>query len=315
MFHPIMKRTYFTYIIDTGIIIVEKVGDRMTVKIITDSASDLPKELATQYNIEVLPLRVYDQDENEYIDGVTLDSYELFRNMREGQVYKTSLPSYETIHQVFSDYAKKGISCIYIAFSSELSGTYQSAQLVKMDVKEKYPDFDLHIVDTKCASMGQGLVAIRAAQLSRDGNSAEAILPIISKLASHMEHIFTVDDLQYLVRGGRVSKVAGFIGGLLNIKPLLHVESGKLIPLEKLRGRKKVFHRMVEIMEQRGEHLINQTIGISHGDDIESATLLKNMIQEKFGCDDFVISTIGAAVGAHSGPGTLALFFLNKTHD
>ncbi|WP_379968109.1 DegV family protein [Ectobacillus sp. sgz5001026] len=287
----------------------------MTVKIITDSASDLPKELATQYNIEVLPLRVYDQDENEYIDGVTLDSYELFRNMREGKVYKTSLPSYETIHQVFSDYAKNGISCIYIAFSSELSGTYQSAQLVKTDVKENYPDFDLHIVDTKCASMGQGIVAIRAAQLSKEGNSAEDIIPIVNKLAFSMEHIFTVDDLQYLVRGGRVSRVAGFIGGLLNIKPLLHVESGKLIPLEKLRGRKKVFHRMVEIMEQRGENLINQTIGISHGDDIESATLLKNMIHEKFGCNDFVISTIGAAVGAHSGPGTLALFFLNKKNN
>ncbi|WP_416826386.1 DegV family protein [Ectobacillus polymachus] len=284
----------------------------MTVKILTDSASDLPKELAQQYDIEVLPLRVYDEQETEYFDGVTLNANDLFHNMREGKVYKTSLPSYETIHQVFLEYAKKEMTCIYLAFSSELSGTFQSAQLVQEDVKEAYPDFDLHIIDTKCASLGQGLVVLKAAQLAKQGATKDEILPFICDYASHMEHIFTVDDLQYLVRGGRVSRVAGFIGGLLNIKPLLHVDNGKLIPIEKLRGRKKVLHRMVEVMEQRGENVSDQLIGISHGDDIESATALKNMIQEKFGCTDFIIGNIGAAVGAHSGPGTLALFFLNK---
>ncbi|WP_028400549.1 DegV family protein [Ectobacillus panaciterrae] len=284
----------------------------MTVKIITDSAADLPKELLAQYDIDVVPLRVYDEQETEFLDGVTLEPKQLFAGMREEKVYKTSLPSYETLHHTFTKYAAQNIPCIYLAFSSELSGTYQSAVLVKQDVQEEQPQIDLDVVDTKCASIGQGLVVLKAAQLAQQGAAKEDILKHISFWTGHVEHIFTVDDLQTLVRGGRVSKVAGFIGGLLNIKPLLHVEEGKLIPLEKLRGRKKVLQRMVEIMAERGEGLETQTIGISHGDDLESAQKLQEMITERFGCQTFVINSIGAAVGAHAGPGTLALFFLNE---
>ena len=127
-----------------------------------------------------------------------------------------------------------------------------------------------------------------------------------------MEHIFTVDDLQYLARGGRVSKTAAFVGGVLNIKPLLHVEDGKLIPIEKVRGRKKVLKRMIELMQERGADVQNQLIGISHGDDEQTALELKAMIEETFGCKQFFISEIGCTIGAHAGPGTIALFFLNK---
>ncbi|MGG2092008.1 DegV family protein [Bacillus sp. S13(2024)] len=284
----------------------------MTIKIITDSAADLSKELLKTYDIEMIPLRVYDEQENEFLDGVTLDPIDLLRNMREGKVYKTSLPSLETIQEVFTTYAKQDVTCIYLAFSSELSGTYQSSVLVGEEVKEAYPNFSLDIIDTKCASTGQGLVVFEAAKMAKDGATKEEILNRIAFMAKHMEHIFTVADLQYLVRGGRVSKVAGFIGGLLNIKPILNVEDGKLIPLEKIRGRKKVFQRIVDIMETRGKDLKNQTIGISHGDDLESVNILTEMITEKFGCKVFVVNSIGAAVGAHAGPGTLAIFFLNE---
>ncbi|MGG2065503.1 DegV family protein [Bacillus sp. S14(2024)] len=284
----------------------------MTIKIITDSAADLSKELLQTYDIEMIPLRVYDEQENEFLDGVTLDPIDLLRNMREGKVYKTSLPSLETIQEVFTTYAKQDVTCIYLAFSSELSGTYQSSVLVGEEVKEAYPNFSLDIIDTKCASTGQGLVVLEAAKMAKDGATKEEILNRIAFMTKHMEHIFTVADLQYLVRGGRVSKVAGFIGGLLNIKPILNVEDGKLIPLEKIRGRKKVFQRIVDIMETRGKDLKNQTIGISHGDDLESVNILTEMITEKFGCKVFVVNSIGAAVGAHAGPGTLAIFFLNE---
>ncbi|MEI4828377.1 DegV family protein [Bacillus sp. FJAT-53711] len=284
----------------------------MTIKIITDSAADLSKELLQTYDIEMIPLRVYDEQENEFLDGVTLDPIDLLRNMREGKVYKTSLPSLETIQEVFTTYAKHDVTCIYLAFSSELSGTYQSSVLVGEEVKETYPNFSLDIIDTKCASTGQGLVVLEAAKMAKDGATKEEILNRIAFMTKHMEHIFTVADLQYLVRGGRVSKVAGFIGGLLNIKPILNVEDGKLIPLEKIRGRKKVFQRIVDIMETRGKDLKNQTIGISHGDDLESVNILTEMITEKFGCKVFVVNSIGAAVGAHAGPGTLAIFFLNE---
>lgn len=284
----------------------------MGVKIITDSAADLPVELLQAYDIDLIPLRVYDEAETEYLDGVTLESVTLLQKMREGAVYRTSLPSLETFQEKFISYAKEGNPCIYLAFSSELSGTYQSSVLIKEEVKETYANLDLEIIDTKCASLGQGLVVLEAAKMAKDGASKEDILKRVDFLMNHMEHIFTVADLQYLVRGGRLSKVAGFIGGLLNIKPILNVEEGKLVPLEKVRGKKKVLGRIVDIMEERGKELKGQTIGITHGDDLETAEALKALITERFGCEVFIVNTIGAAIGAHTGPGVITLFFLNE---
>ncbi|MES9735070.1 DegV family protein, partial [Bacillus sp. AP50] len=279
---------------------------------ITDSAADLPVELLQAYDIDLIPLRVYDEAETEYLDGVTLESVTLLQKMREGAVYRTSLPSLETFQEKFVSYAKEGNPCIYLAFSSELSGTYQSSVVIKEEVKETYADLDLEIIDTKCASLGQGLVVLEAAKMAKDGASKEDILNRVAFLMNHMEHIFTVADLQYLVRGGRLSKVAGFIGGLLNIKPILNVEEGKLVPLEKVRGKKKVLSRIVDIMEERGKDLKGQTIGITHGDDLETAEALKSLITERFGCEVFIVNTIGAAIGAHTGPGVITLFFLNE---
>ncbi|HDR7619418.1 TPA: DegV family protein [Bacillus mycoides] len=284
----------------------------MGVKIITDSAADLPLELLQAYDIDLIPLRVYDEAETEYLDGVTLKSVTLLQKMREGAVYKTSLPSLETFQEKFVSYAKEGNPCIYLAFSSELSGTYQSSVLIKEEVKETYTDLDLEIIDTKCASLGQGIVVLEAAKMAKEGASKEEILNRVAFLMNHMEHIFTVADLQYLVRGGRLSKVAGFIGGLLNIKPILNVDEGKLVPLEKVRGKKKVLSRIVDIMEERGKDLKGQTIGMTHGDDLETAEALKALITERFGCEVFIVNTIGAAIGAHTGPGALTLFFLNE---
>ncbi|MDZ4491738.1 DegV family protein [Bacillus cereus] len=284
----------------------------MGVKIITDSAADLPVELLQAYDIDLIPLRVYDEAETEYLDGVTLESVTLLQKMREGAVYRTSLPSLETFQEKFVSYAKEGNPCIYLAFSSELSGTYQSSVVIKEEVKETYANLDLEIIDTKCASLGQGLVVLEAAKMAKDGASKEDILKRVDFLMSHMEHIFTVADLQYLVRGGRLSKVAGFIGGLLNIKPILNVEEGKLVPLEKVRGKKKVLSRIVDIMEERGKDLKGQTIGMTHGDDLETAEALKLLITERFGCEVFIVNTIGAAIGAHTGPGVITLFFLNE---
>ncbi|MGH1284034.1 DegV family protein [Bacillus toyonensis] len=284
----------------------------MGVKIITDSAADLPVELLQAYDIDLIPLRVYDEAETEYLDGVTLESVTLLQKMREGAVYRTSLPSLETFQEKFVSYAKEGNPCIYLAFSSELSGTYQSSVVIKEEVKETYADLDLEIIDTKCASLGQGLVVLEAAKMAKDGASKEDILKRVAFLMNHMEHIFTVADLQYLVRGGRLSKVAGFIGGLLNIKPILNVEEGKLVPLEKVRGKKKVLSRIVDIMEERGKDLKGQTIGMTHGDDLETAEALKALITERFGCEVFIVNTIGAAIGAHTGPGVITLFFLNE---
>ncbi|MCR1898514.1 DegV family protein [Irregularibacter muris] len=283
----------------------------MAVQIITDSAADLPKELIQEYSIDVMPLRVY-LGEKEYIDGETIQPLEVFQNMREGTQYKTAQVPLQVFEDIFSKYAEKGQSCIYIAFSSELSGTYQSSVMAKQQVLEEYPDFDIEVIDTKAASMGFGLIVKYAAQMAQKGKTKEEIVEAIHFFSNHMEHIFTVDNLEYLYRGGRVSRTAAFVGGILNIKPVLHVEDGKLIPLEKIRGRKKVIKRMVDIMEERGVDYSNQTIGISHGDDMEAVEALMDQIKERLGCKEFIITLVGSTIGSHSGPGTLALFFLNK---
>ena len=285
----------------------------LNVQIITDSASDLSRSEADKHGIDFVPLTVTIGD-NDFQDGITLEPVELFQGMREGKSYRTSQPSVGAFEAAFRKYAETGTPCVYIAFSSELSGTYQSGLLAREQLLEEFPDLKLEVIDSKCASAGLGLVALHAAELAKNGASFAEIVEASKDRALHMEHIFTVDKLDYLVRGGRVSPVAAFIGGILNIKPILHVDSGKLIPIEKVRGRKKVLARIIEILEERGSALADQTIGISHGDDIEDAKLLQSMIAEKFGCSKFFITMIGASIGAHAGPGTLSVFFLNKTY-
>jgi DegV family protein with EDD domain len=285
----------------------------MSIKIMADSASDLTKDYFTKYDMEMVSLTVH-LDDKDYEDGVTISPKNVFDAMRKGKSPKTSQVPPQTFKSIFTSYAESKQTLIYLAFSSELSGTYQTAKMMEAEVKEEYPDADIHVIDTKCASIGYGLVVLHAAQLAKDGKSTSEIIEEAKNRAVHMEHIFTVDDLEYLHRGGRVSKTAAFVGSLLNIKPILHVENGKLIPLEKMRGSKKLLGRMVEIMEDRGGNFENQVIGISHGDDLERAEKLADMIKEKFGVKEFVIEYVGSAIGAHSGPGTLALFFLNKDY-
>ena len=284
------------------------------IKIITDSGCDLPFSFLEEHDVTFLPLKVL-LDGKEYDDMVSIDSKTVFQAMREGQVPKTSQVSPSRFEEVFTEVAEEKRSAIYIAFSSELSGTYQTAVMVKEQVSEKYPDFDLDIVDTKCASLGQGLIVRHAVTLAEKGMDKPTILKEVQAMAKGMEHLFTVDNLEYLRRGGRVSRSSAFIGGILNIKPLLNVEDGRLVPLEKHRGRKKVLKRMIDLIGERGTNLENQIIGISHGDDEETALFLKEEISKIYGTKHFLINMIGSVIGAHAGPGTVAVFFLNNTEN
>lgn len=283
----------------------------MNVKIITDSACDLPDHITQEYNIDVIPLIVF-KNEKEYLDGVNIRPKELYDYMREGGVAKTAQATYESIEQLFSDYAKSGTPVIYIAFSSELSGTYQTATLVASDIKEEYPDSDITVIDSKAASLGFGLIVYQIAKLAKEGVDKEALVEKTLFLKEHMKAIFTVENLEYLYRGGRLSKTAAIVGSVLNIKPILHVAEGKLIPIDKVRGRKKSLNRMIEMIgEQSDDSLKNQLVAISHGDDLKTAEWAKEKIAETYGVKDFIIRDIGCAIGAHSGPGTLALFFVD----
>lgn len=287
----------------------------LAIKILSDSACDLPKEILEEFSIDILPIMVI-KDESEYLDGVTIYPKDVYDNMRNGVVYTTAQIPLNMFNEKFTGYATNDDSVIYIAFSSGLSGTYQSAVFSKDIVLEKHPNLDLDIVDTKAASGGFGLIVLHAARLAKEGKTKGEILEAIDFLKNNMQYIFTVDDIEYLFRGGRISRTQAFIGGLLNIKPVLHVDDGKLIPLEKTRGKNKVFKRILDIMEERGSNIDwkNQLVCITHGDDIEGATKLRDLIKERFGVENFLINIIGAAIGVHSGPGTLAIFFLSKDY-
>ena len=287
----------------------------MTIRILSDSGCDLPNEIIKEYDIEILPI-ILIKDDKEYLDKITVEPEKVYNDMRNGEVYKTAQIPPNIFDEKFRKYAEKGESVIYICFSSGLSGTYQTSLIAKQLILEEFPDFELEIVDSKAATSGFGLMVYEAAKMSKQGKNKEEILNMLEFYIDHMEHIFTVDNIEYLFRGGRVTKTQAFVGGLLNIKPVLNVEEGKLVPLEKIRGKNKVIKRMLNIMEERSVEggLKNQTIGISHGDDVESALKIKSMIMENYGTKDFIITTIGGAIGAHSGPGTLAITFLNKKY-
>ncbi|GAA0314579.1 DegV family protein [Bacillus carboniphilus] len=283
----------------------------MTVQIIADSACDLPLSYLEEHQVDVLPLKVL-LNNKEYDDLFEITYNEIYQEMREGSVPKTAQVSPYRLKEIFTKYAKQNKSAIYFAFSSGLSGTYQTAHLMNEEVKEENPEMDITVVDTKCASLGYGLVIRKAAELSSQGKTKEEIVKEVTDYSQQIEHLFTVENLEYLARGGRISKASAWIGGMLQVKPLLHVENGELVPLEKVRGKDRWKKKMVQVMKERGGDWSNQTVAISHGDAVETAEEMKQMIQSELGVQNFVIHPIGAAIGSHSGPGTIAIFFLGK---
>lgn len=287
----------------------------MSVQIIADSACDLPKELIEEYNIDVFPLIVTIGNE-DYADGDTPKiSKKMYEHMKNGGTVKTAQATYQTIHQAFSKYKDSSNPCIYIGFSSELSGLHQTTRLVADSLQDEHPDFDITCIDSLSASIGYGLTVYKAARMAKEGKSKDEIIKMIQFYIEHVEHIFTVDALEYLYRGGRVSKASAVIGDMLSIKPILDVEAGKLIPIEKVRGRKKSLNRMIAIAGERGDQLDRQIVGINHAADPDTALYLKKKLEEKYGVKEFVIREVGAVIGSHSGPGTASVFFLNKLDD
>jgi DegV family protein with EDD domain len=281
-------------------------------RLFADSASDLPKEFFETEDVTLFPLRVHIGEE-EFEDIRTIHSLKVYETIRSGVQPKTSQASPEEMQSAFEQLAKDKEEGYYIAFSSELSGTHNTAVMVADQVREEYPDLKLTILDSKAASLGYGLLVKEAAALAKSGKTLDEIQEQIARKAEKLESLFTVEDLDYMARGGRISKGSAFVGGLLNIKPLLHVEDGKLVPIEKLRGRKKVIKRMIELIEERGNNLDQQTLAISHGDDEEFAELLKQEIQNRFNPKNVEIHLIGSVIAAHTGPGTLAVFFFKDS--
>lgn len=285
----------------------------MALKIITDSASDTPRWVIDEFNLHVIPTPVV-IDEKDYFDGKTIFPEEFYSILRSGKDIKTYHINSQMFYDNFLPYAKSGDEVIYICFSTGIAGTYNAANIAKTELLEQYPDFDLTIIDSKCASLGFGLAAYYALLMQRKGASKQEIIDAINWHCEHMEHIFTVNTLEYLFKGGRLSRTSAIAGGLLDIKPIIHVnDNGALESIEKVRGRQKSLKRLIEIVGERGASLENQKIGLLHGDDKETLDAVKEQLKAAYGCRFFMENYVGCAIGAHTGPGIIGIIFLNKT--
>lgn len=287
----------------------------MSVVIVTDSTCDLPLSYIRDNNIEFLGLTVLLQDKETTDDlGETFLYKDFYDLLRKGEVATTSQVNSYSFSQVFRRHIEAGSTILYLGFSSALSGTYNSAYLARQEILQEYPEADITVIDTLAASCGQGLLVYYACEMLKNGNPIKDIIQWIEDYKLKVAHIFTVDDLDHLKRGGRISGAAAFVGSLLSIKPLLYVnDKGELVPYDKARGRKKAIRAMAEELAKHIQSPKQQTIFISHGDCIQEATDLANIIRDNINVKDIIISTVGTTIGSHSGPGTLALFFLSDT--
>ncbi|HBH12266.1 MAG: DegV domain-containing protein YitS [Clostridiales bacterium 38_11] len=284
----------------------------MTVKILADSACDLPESVIEKNRLKVFPISIILGDE-VFKDNVTLKSAKMFDGMKAGKVFKTSQISRREFQNYFTDLCKEDLDAdyVYICFSSGLTKIFESATMALKDVKKEFPEFKLTIIDTKCASMGYGLAVLKGLELKDTNLSSQKLVSEVGQFSSKVRHIFTVDDLTYLYRGGRLNKTSYYVGNMLNVKPILHLDNtdGKLYPYRKTRGTRKMYHEIIEIMKKEGNITKNHKIGISHGNDIEKLNLIKEMIFNEFEEVEIIDNMMGCTIGAHTGPGALAIFF------
>ncbi|MCT8975958.1 DegV family protein [Clostridium sp. CX1] len=283
--------------------------------LITDSCSDLPLEYIENNNIIYMSL-TYEIKGQEFKDDFwkTTKSKEFYDKLREGELSKTSQVNSHRYYEEFKKHITENNSIIYVGFSSALSGSTNSAAIAREQLLEEFKDADITVVDTKGASMGQGLLVYYANEMLKKEAPKEEVVNWLEENKLKLSHWFTVEDLNHLKRGGRISSTAAVVGTLLNIKPVLHVDNeGKLVPVEKVKGRKKSLKTLVDKLSEKIVNAEEQIIGISHGDCIEDAEHVRDLILEQYKVKDFIITNVGPVIGSHSGPGTVALFFLGSS--
>lgn len=280
--------------------------------ILTDSSSDLPRKFIDTNNVPFVSLIcTYKGQEWKDDFGQSLSYKEFYNAIREGEMPSTSQVNVQTYIDKFRSIIEKGLSIIYIGFSSELSGSLQSAYIAKSKIIEEYKDADITIIDSKSASLGQGLLVFYAYEMLKNGSNKDAIINWIEENKLKMNHWFTVDSLEHLKRGGRISGASAMIGGILNIKPILKVvDEGKLMPVTKVQGRKKSLRLLADTLQERILTPDEQVIAISHADCQEDVDFLIGVLHEKHRFREIIVNQIGPVIGSHAGPGTIALFFL-----
>ena len=285
-------------------------------RIITDSTTDLAPEMIRELGVQVAPL-CYVMDGSTYHNipgGGEMSDQAFYQKLREGTMPTTTQINSEEFVALFTPVLEAGEDILYIAFSSGLSGTCQSAHLAARELKDRFPERRVEVFDSLCASMGEGLLVYHAATRKNQGATMDEVLAWLKENVLHLCHWFTVDDLNHLKRGGRVSTATALVGTMLGIKPVLHVDDeGHLIPVSKVRGRKQSLDALVKKMEETAIDPQHQVVFLSHGDCLEDAQYVAKQVKEKLGVKEVKINFIGPVIGAHSGPGTVALFFLGST--
>ncbi len=284
-------------------------------QIVTDSTTDITAEMALEMELHVIPM-CYMMEGNTYHNipgGGEMTDHQFYEKLRSGQMSTTAQINSDQFVNEFTPFLERGEDVLYLAFSSGLSGTCQSAVLAQKELKERFPERRVEVFDTLCASMGEGLLAYHAARLKQQGKTLDEVLSWLKENVLRLCHWFTVDDLHHLKRGGRVSAATAIVGTALGIKPVLHVDDeGHLINVAKARGRRQSLDALVKRMEETAIAPAEQTVFISHGDCLEDARYVERQIKEKLGVKDVRVNFIGPVIGAHSGPGTVALFFLGS---
>lgn len=283
----------------------------MTFKIITDSTADLDENWANEHDVEILGLTIQlDGKIYETVGPDRLTSETLLESMKNGGKPTTSQVNVGQFEESFRRHAANGDEVLYLAFSSVLSGTYQSSMIARDLVLEDYPDATIEIVDTLAAAGGEGYLSVLAAAARDEGRTLEETKAMIVDILPRLRTYFLVDDLYHLMRGGRLSKTSAIMGSLANIKPLLWLDkTGKLVPLAKIRGRKKA---LKEVVSQATKSIAHRTAVVAYANDLEGAEALKESLLEHEEIDDVLIMPLGPVISAHVGPGTLAAFTIGK---
>jgi DegV family protein with EDD domain len=287
----------------------------MNYEIVTDSSSNLTEELIAEYGIHIISL-VFILDGEEYSSykkGEKTDIGQFYKMMRAGKTMTTSTINMSSCEKTFESILSRGKDVLYIGFSSALSGTYNTASVMAEKLMAKYTDRKIYCVDSLAASMGEGLLVYYAANQRKEGKSIDEVRDWVLSNRLNLCHWFTVDDLLFLKRGGRISSTTALVGTALGIKPILHVDNeGRLINVGKVRGRKNSLNELVKEMEKTCIRPEEQTVFISHGDCIEDAEYVKELVKSKLKVMEVVINYVDPVIGAHSGPGTVALFFVGS---
>lgn len=289
----------------------------MKIKLITDSACDLPLEYVKDNNIDIVSLTVNIKGEFRKDDlGETLKYKEFYKLIREGELPSTAQVNVFTFEETFQKYVKEGYSIVYIGLAGELSGTVNSARVARENILEDYKEADITVIDSKSASLGEGSLVYYACEMIKAGKSKNEVIKWVEEHCDKVIHAIVVDDLSHLKRGGRISGATAAIGGLLNIKPSLKLDKqGKVLPGIKLKGRKKSIKYIANEVKNKGINLEDQIIFICHADCLDEAMELKELILSENKVKGIIINSMGAVIGTHGGPGTLAAAFIGSNRD